>query len=277
MTIVNGQIIKAENRAKIVHDLLVKRVGDIKQALPQHMSGERLLRVTFTSIRKTPGLMECKAESLLSCVLQCAQLGLEPDNGLGHAYLIPFRNRKRGYTECTLIIGYKGLVDLARRSGQISTISAYVVRDGDDFDYRLGLNPDIQHKPKADIKSDITHAYAVCRLKDGGLQFDVMTRAEIDAIRGRSRSSERGPWETDYAEMAKKTVLRRLFKLLPASIEIQRAVALDEQQDSGISQDLELSDLIPLPEKEETTDVISPSKQAEDDDIPDFSPEEQTS
>ncbi len=153
---------------------------------------------------------------------------------LGHAYLVPY-----GET-ATLIVGYKGLIDLARRSGQLSTIFARIVYQRDQFEYAYGLTERLEHIPaNVDDSGDIQAAYAVARLKDGGTQFEVMSKREIDAIRDRSKASKNGPWVTDYAEMAKKTVLRRLCKMLPASVELARAVALDERADLGLPQQLE--------------------------------------
>lgn len=220
----------------------------LKAALPRHMTAERMARIATTEMRKVPKLAQCDPMSFLGAVIQCAQLGLEPGNALGHAYILPFDKRekvggqwKTVRTEAQVIIGYRGMIDLARRSGQIVSIDARAVYDGDKFECELGLDPRIEHVPdwqnasRAD-PAKLRFVYAVARLKDGGLQFDVMSRAEIDAIRARSKSADNGPWVTDYPAMALKTVVRRLFKFLPVSIEIQRAVTLDEQAESGQTQ-----------------------------------------
>lgn len=198
-------------------------------ALPAHMRADRMARVILSSIRKNEKLQKCTKQSLVACMLQCSALGLEPDNGLGHAYLIPYKQKDGSY-ECTLQVGYKGLLDLARRSGQISTVQVHVVRAGDVFRWTLGLHPDIMHEPKAPSDADITHVYAVATLRDGGVQFDVMTSDEVEDIRNRRQKAEGGkatPWDTDWPEMAKKTVLKRMAKLLPVSAEMARAVAVD--------------------------------------------------
>jgi recombination protein RecT len=211
----------------------------LAMAIPRHLSVDRMLRTALTCFSITPQLLECSPRSLLGAVVQCAQLGLEPGI-LGMAYLVPFRDRKRGTTEVTLIPGYRGLLDLARRSGEISTIQAHGVRRKDRFNYRYGLDPQLDHIPSEDTdRGELSHVYAIARLKDGGVQFEVMTRPEIDAHRDRySRASAIGPWQTEYEEMAKKTVLRKLCKLLPASIELHQAVALDEHAEAGLPQDL---------------------------------------
>ena len=239
----SGEIVKTADAAQtLYHKLSAPGMQKaLQDVLPKHLPPERLVRIAMNSIRKVPALLQCTPESFIGSILQAATLGLEPDNGLGHAYLIPYK------TECTLILGYRGLVDLARRSGQVSTVEAHVVKPGDDFKYAFGLNPILQHHPKGtavDIKP--THVYAVVRLRDGGTQFDVMTKAEVDAIRRRSRAGTSGPWETDYDEMAKKTVLRRLCKILPMSIEAQRMANLDDMAEHGLPQvfDVTMSDAL---------------------------------
>lgn len=227
----NGQIVRERDAVGTIQAMLEKNKSQITAALPKHVTAERMIRVVVTSLRRVPALMQCNQASLVSCIFQAAQLGLEVDNGLGHAYLIPFGK------ECTLIVGFKGMIDLARRSGQVSTIKAVAVHEGDHFEHIEGLEPNIIHRPKTDShKNPITHVYAVCKLRDGGTQFEVMSIGQVKEIQSKSRSGKSGPWIQHFEEMAKKTVIRRLFKMLPTSVEIQRAVAIDEQQDAGISQ-----------------------------------------
>lgn len=209
-------------------------------ALPKTLTAERMTRIVLTEIRKVPALAQCDLPSLMGAVMQAAQLGLEPGSALGHCYLLPFGNgkAKNGQPNAQLIIGYRGMLDLARRSGQIQSFSAFTVRQGDDFNYQLGLKPDIHHIPSdaADRDSQpVTHVYAVANLKDGGVQFEVMSRAAIEAVRLQSKAAKSGPWVTHWEEMAKKTVLRRLFKYLPISIEAARAIQVDENTDNGIA------------------------------------------
>jgi recombination protein RecT len=226
------QIVPRVQRAASVRDMLVARKDEIARALPRHLHADRMLRVALTSIQRTPKLLECSPASLYGAILTAAQLGLEPDGVLGMAYLVPFKN------QCQLIVGYKGLVDLARRSGQLSTIYAKGVHAGDAFEYAFGLDPRLEHIP-GETGGELTHAYAVAVMRDGGKQFDVMTRADVESIRSRSRAGNEGPWVTDYEQMAQKTVLRRLCKLLPCSVELARAVALDERAEIGLPQHLE--------------------------------------
>jgi recombination protein RecT len=221
----------------------------LKNALPKHMTPERMARIVTTEVRKNPALLKCERTSFLGAVVQCAQLGLEPGNSLGHAYILPFDKREKVNgnwqtvrTDAQLIIGYRGMIDLARRSGQIISISARTVHAGDKFEYSYGLDENISHTPSDDAESQpITHVYAVARLRDGGVQFEVMSHAKIEAVRAQSKAKDSGPWKDHWEEMAKKTAIRRLFKYLPVSVEIQRAVVLDEAADAGIAQDNEFT------------------------------------
>lgn len=244
-----GQITKPEKPKDLAHLLATPSVqAQLKAALPRHMTAERMARIATTEMRKVPKLGQCDPMSFLGAVIQCAQLGLEPGNALGHAYILPFDKRekvggqwKTVRTEAQVIIGYRGMIDLARRSGQIVSIDARAVYEGDKFECLLGLDARIDHVPdwqnpnRAD-PSKLRFVYAVAKLKDGGIQFDVMSRAEVEGIRARSKSADNGPWVTDFAAMAVKTVVRRLFKFLPVSIEMQTAVGLDEMAEAGVSQ-----------------------------------------
>ncbi|MDI7504508.1 recombination protein RecT [Cronobacter dublinensis] len=219
--------------------------AQIALALPKHMTADRLARIAMTELRKTPKLMQCDQMSFLGAIMQCAQLGLEPGGALGHAYLLPFdRRQKQGNqwvtvaTEAQLIIGYRGMIDLARRSGQIVSLSARTVHENDTFSYAYGLEEKLEHVPCEDGNPGaLTHVYAVARLKDGGVQFEVMSKAAVDKVRALSKSGDKGPWVDHYEEMAKKTAIRRLFKYLPVSIELQRAVNIDEKAEANIPQD----------------------------------------
>ena len=205
-------------------------------AMPKSMTPDRLTRIVMTECRKTPALLKCAPESFYGAVLQCAALGLEPGSALGHCYLLPFGNGKdkQGRPNAQLIIGYRGMIDLARRSGQIISLQAYCVHEQDTFNYKLGLDPDIEHIPASVAdRGKVTHVYAVAKLKGGGVQFEVMSRAEIEKVRTSSKAGNSGPWSSHWEEMAKKTVIRRLFKYLPVSIDAVRAVEIDEKTDRG--------------------------------------------
>lgn len=198
----------------------------ISQAIPSHMSVDRLLRIATTSIRTNPKLGLCTPKSLLGAVMQCAQLGLEPSL-MGHAYLIPYQNK--GVDECQLQIGYKGLIELARRTGQISTITAREVYEKDQFEYAYGLEDKLVHVPADGDRGQVTKYYALAKFKDGGYAFSVMSKRDIEIHRDRfSKAKKYGPWVDNFDAMAKKTVIKDLMKYMPISIEFQTQVSQDE-------------------------------------------------
>lgn len=228
-----------EQRPQTIAGLMAdpKIKAQMALALPKHMKSDRLARIALTEIRKVPTLAKCDQTSFLGAIMQCAQLGLEPGGALGHAYLLPFENRKKGITEVQFIVGYRGMIDLARRSGQIVSLTARTVHENDEFSYQYGLNEDLKHVPATGDRGALLYVYAVAKLKDGGVQFEVMSRSDIDKVRAQSKAGNYGPWQTHYDEMAKKTVIRRLFKYLPVSIELATAVTMDEKADAGLGQD----------------------------------------
>ena len=243
---------------KTIADVLKSQWHKIEAVMPQHMSSERLLQLAISTVNHDPKLAQCDIATLLSCVMKCSALGLEPSavDGLGRAYLLPFKNH--GRMEATFILGYKGMLDLARRSGEVMDISARAVYEGDEFEYEFGLDEKCRHIPHADDRNpdNLTHVYMVCHFKDGGHYLDVMTKAEVDAIRKRSKSPNNGPWVTDYEAMAKKTVIRRAFPFLPVSVEAQTAAASDETT-GGYEDILEGIDapVVPVPESAEIVEV----------------------
>ncbi|MFU1907779.1 recombinase RecT, partial [Bordetella avium] len=174
---------------------------------------------------------------------------------LGHAYLIPFeKRRKQGNDwvtdkiEVQIVLGYKGLIDLARRSGQIVSIAAHAVHENDHFEYAYGLDEKLEHKPAMGERGAIIAFYAVAKLVGGGHAFEVMSEQQIIEIRNasqgwqqavRAKKTDASPWGAHFAEMGRKTVLRRLFKYLPVSIELANAAALDELNARGESQALD--------------------------------------
>lgn len=224
---------------KSVMGLLEQMKGEIARCLPKHLTTERMTRIALTELRKTPKLQECEPMSFIAAIMQASQLGLEP-GVLGSCYLIPFNNHKKGIVECTFMPGYRGFLDLARRSGQIVSLVARAVYANDEFHYEFGLKENLIHKPAMDEPGELIAVYAVAVLKDGGHQFDVMSRKQVDVIKNSSQGKNGDPWNKHYEEMAKKTVLRKLFKWLPCSVEMQKVVSLDEQQEQG-RQDIKAS------------------------------------
>lgn len=209
--------------------------AQIVAALPKHVTAERLARVALTTIRTNPLLLQCTLPSLLAGAMQAFQLGLELGI-MGHAYLVPFKRNvaPKGQPpqfvyEATFIIGYKGLLDLARRSGNVVSIGADAIYSNDKFVYRRGYVEVLEHEPNYSDRGQLIGFYAYATTKDGGRFPTVMTVEDVDKIRARSKAKDNGPWVTDYEEMGKKTVLRRLCKTLPMSIEIARTILDDEK------------------------------------------------
>lgn len=232
----NGQIQQRQAKpGEGLAKLLEQMQSQMARALPRHVSAERMARVTLTALRTTRDLANCTPQSFLACVMTLSQLGLEPSNGLGFAWLIPRKNRKAGTVECTVIIGYQGLMELARRSGQIRSITATAVYEGDEYEVSYGLHPDIRHRPDWTVprtRERLVGAYAVARVKDSDDPiFVFVPKHEIEAARkrGASGAGVSTPWDTDYEAMALKTAVRRLFRWLPKSIEMATALAIDEQ------------------------------------------------
>lgn len=254
---------QANKAPKTIEDYLKQMAPAMAEALPKHLSVDRLTRLTMTVIRTTPELRQANPASLLGAVMQAAQLGLEPGL-LGHCYLLPFKNNKAGTTDVQFIIGYKGMIDLARRSGHIESISSHAVYENDEFEYELGLHPKLRHVPDmTGNRGEFIGAYAIAKFKDGGYQMEFMPKAEIEKRRtsspgGRSKYS---PWNNWYEEMAKKTVLRHMWKYLPISVEIQQATAYDE----GVGRDIR--DITPE-EEEFFLEAPEPVEIEVEDDIP---------
>lgn len=219
--------------------LVLQRSWDrIAAVMPREMNEQRLYQMFVSAINREPKLAECTVESVLSCFMRCTSLGLEPSNvnGLGMAYILPYGNKnyRTGQKEATLIIGYKGMIELARRSGELKSIHAQAVYEGDEFRYwEDETGQHFTFKANRDAKHDagkLTDVYVNAQLTNGGFVFEHMTRAEVDAIMRRSPSanSKVTPWKTDYEAMALKTVIRRSFKYLPVSTEARNAAASDE-------------------------------------------------
>jgi recombination protein RecT len=208
---------------------LVGQIEGMKSQLSLAMSNaisvDVLARTVITEVRKVPKLANCSKASFFGALFDCAQMGLVP-GPMGHVYLIPYGS------ECTLVIGYKGLLELCYRSPRIESVETYVVYEKDTFEQTFGLNPNIIHAvgPSVKDRGAMTHVYAVCRIK--GLatpRFEVMSKDEVDAIMKRSKASANGPWKTDYNEMARKTVFRRLAKTLPLSTDTMDAISREER------------------------------------------------
>jgi recombination protein RecT len=207
------------------------RVVDQLGKISRHLNAERLNRIAYTEIRSNPKLLECDPWSLVGGIMKAASLGLEIGNGLGHAYLVPYGK------EVTMIPGYRGYIHAALRTGLVKVIQSYPVFQGDQFDYVLGLNPDIRHKPAGNRDpQQLTYVYAFAKMGTETL-IDVMGKHEVEMIRQRSKAANNGPWVTDYVEMARKTVIRRLCKYLPMNEDLSELGMLEEKLDAGKPQE----------------------------------------
>jgi recombination protein RecT len=230
--------------------LLEQKKGELAKMLPKTLSIDRLLKVAQIAVTTTPGLAKCDVASLVGAIGQCAQMGLEPNTVLGHAYLVPFNTkrkdangRERWVESVQVIIGYKGLIALARRSGQISSISAYEVCENDKFELVYGLDEKLNHTPALGERGEVIGFYAIAKFKDGGHCFEFMSLHQINQIMSGSQSKGKyGPWKDHFIEMGRKTVTRRLAKYLPLSVEFQTAVALDGMASENKDQRLDTID-----------------------------------
>lgn len=225
-------IVKTQ-RVLTVYDFFNSQKEIISKALGRIMDADRMVALFTMMFKSSPEIANCSPVSLIAAVVQTIQVGLTP-GAINHVYFVPFNNRKKDGSvvkECQLIIGYKGLMELVNRSGQASILSTECVYENDDFDYAFGLEPKLVHKPKKGDRGVIIGVYCVAKnLLAQEKLFVYLTKAEIDKVRGASRAGQidYSPWNKWYEEMAKKTAIKRIVKLLPLSIDTQRKLSADE-------------------------------------------------
>lgn len=225
-----AQMQEAEKKDNSMVGLIRRMEPQIRKALPSVITPERFTRMVLTALSSSPKLQACTPMSFMGAMMQAAQLGVEPNTPLGQAYLIPYGN------VCQFQLGYKGLIDLAYRSGEISSIQAHEVHENDVFEYEYGLEPKLRHVPAQTDRGPVTFYYAVLKLKNGGVGFEVMSRDDVEKFAmKKSKAYRNGPWQTDFDEMAKKTVLKKVLKYAPLKTEFARAVATDETVKSTLS------------------------------------------
>jgi recombination protein RecT len=242
--------------------LFEKCKGNIAALLPKHLTPERIIKITLSAASRNPRLIECSGQSILKSILLCSEMGLEPSGALGGAHLVPYKNGKTGRYEAQAIPDYRGLMDLARRSGEITTIDSACVYEKDFFEYEKGLNPKLIHKPSiSGERGKIIGAYSVTKFKDGGYQVEFMTRDELDAVKNRSRASSSGPWQTDFDQMCRKTVIRRNLKYCPKSAQLVKALEAENVIEQDLRQetilDINLPDELKEPETTQAADIIN--------------------
>lgn len=264
VSIVKEKAMQQRAKSKPIEVLIQKSVSELGKALPACMSAERLVRIALTTLRLNPSLAECTPQSFLGALFQSAQLGLEP-NVEGQCYLIPYSNSKKTgdewvkTKEVQFQIGYKGYIELFYRHEKAACIDMHTVYENDAFEYSYGTNPYLKHCPVLKDRGEVIAYYAVATLKNGGSVFKVMSKDEC-INHGQTHSKcyitkewddssktykkvtphfePSSPWAKDVNAMCKKTVLIQLMKLLPKSVELQKALAMDGTTKTQIRPDM---------------------------------------
>ena len=235
----NTAVSKPTDGKATMQQYIKQMEGEIKKALPSVITPERFTRIVLSALSTNPKLAATTPQSFLAAMMTAAQLGVEPNTPLGQAYLIPYFNSKTRCSECQFQLGYKGLIDLAYRSGEVSVIQAQVVYENDEFTYSFGLDPQLKHIPAHSNRGEPTFVYAMFRTKDDGYGFEVMSMEDIRAFAQQySKTFGSGPWQTNFEEMAKKTVLKRVLKYAPLKSDFLRSIAQDEMVKTEISEDM---------------------------------------
>ena len=255
----------AQQKDTSLKGLIRSMEPEIKKALPSVITPERFTRMVFTALSSNPVLQDCTPQSFLGSMMQAAQLGLEPNTPLGQAYLIPYKNH--GKLECQFQLGYKGLIDLAYRSGEIKDIQAHEVYENDTFEYEFGLEPKLKHIPATSNRGEVIMYYAVFHMVNGGYGFEVMSIDDI-ARHAKKTSQSYGssfsPWNKYFDEMAKKTVIKKCLKYAPIKTDFVREIATDETIKSTIAEHM-----TDEPDETVTIDVESTSGESSTTDSPD--------
>lgn len=234
-----GQMSAAKAEKKTMQAYIKAMEPAIQKALPSVITPERFTRMVLSALSSTPKLAECSPQSFLAAMMTAAQLGVEPNTALGQAYLLPYRNH--GQMECQFQLGYKGLIDLAYRSGEVSVIQAHTVYENDVFEYELGMDPKLRHVPAKADRGEAVAYYAMFKTKDGGYGFEVMSVDDVQRHAQRyskSYGSGSSPWRSNFDEMAKKTVLKRALKYAPLKSDFVRGVAQDETIKAELSDEM---------------------------------------
>lgn len=279
---------KTEMMKKGKHDIKTLLSGNafseaIKDILPKTLSSERMVRIALNALQKTPTLALCDQTTFFNCMLTLSQYGLEPDGRVAH--LIPRKNGKTGKYYCTLMIDYKGIVELLQRTGKIQKIHSELVCENDDFEYNMGEVTKHKinfRKPRGEVYA----CWCCVTLKDGSTQYEVMSRDDIEKVRDRSMAKDNGPWVTDWGEMAKKTVFRRLSKWCSLSPELNEIFMKEDEQNGiteqlaevvssqvvtheskpraiGASRKASASSLLSVPKKEQEPEIVETKEDAE--------------
>lgn len=234
---------------------------EIAKALPSVITPERFTRMVFTALSTNPKLQQCTPNSFLGAMMQAAQLGVEPNTPIGQAYLIPYKNK--GMLECQFQLGYKGLIDLCNRSGDIKDIQAHEVYENDLFEFEYGLEPKLKHVPTMKDRGEVIAYYAVFHTVNGGYGFEVMSKDDVikhSQKTSQSYGSSFSPWTKYFDEMAKKTVVKKVLKFAPIKTEFFKALSTDETIKTNITdhmEDMPDETIIDVEAKDVTDEVLN--------------------
>jgi recombination protein RecT len=247
-----AQLPALKQRMETLKDLLEKARPSMQAIIPKHVTPERLIKLALVAASRNPKLLQCTATSIVQAVMQAAQLGLEFGGAMPEAHIIPYGD------QATFLSDYRGLLALARRSGEIASIGAWPVYRNDAFAYSVtDEGPRLTHTPKLDgDQGPFRLVYAIARLKTSPLpQIEIMPKDRVDAIRARSKAANNGPWVTDYDQMARKTVLRRICNYLPRSLELNAALEIEDRAENG--------EIVPAFDTELVPEAQEPESRAE--------------
>ena len=237
---IQNQVATTNNNEKKTMQSYIKAMeGEIKKALPSVLTPERFTRMVLSAISVNPKLGSCTPASFLGAMMSAAQLGLEPNTPLGQAYILPYSNH--GSLEAQFQIGYKGLIDLAYRSGEVEVVQAHIVYANDTFECEYGLEPKLTHTPADKDRGEPIKVYAVFKTKSGGYGFEVMSMDDVRTHASKyskAYGSSFSPWKSNFEEMAKKTVLKRVLKYAPLKSDFVRGITQDESIKTELSEDM---------------------------------------
>lgn len=229
----------ANGEKKTMQSYIKAMEGEIAKALPSVITPERFTRMVLSAISTNPKLGSCTPASFLGAMMSAAQLGLEPNTPLGQAYILPYQNK--GVLEAQFQLGYKGLIDLAYRSGEVEVVQAHIVYANDKFECEYGLEPKLTHIPADKDRGEAVKVYAMFKTKSGGYGFEVMSMEDVRIHAekySKAYNTSFSPWKTNFEEMAKKTVLKKCLKYAPLKSDFVKGIVQDGAVKSGLSEDM---------------------------------------
>ena len=249
-----------EKKEMTLQDYINRQKAEVARALPKNLDPDQFVRIAITAANSNPKFTQCNVRSFLGAMMTAAQIGIMPNTPLQLGYLIPRHNSKTQQTDVTFQLGYRGMIDLAYRSGNIANIGAYTVYANDEFRVQFGLNPDIVHVPALSDRGDPIAFYAYYKTKDGGFGFDVMSiedvRKHAKQFSDSVKNGWSSPWSTSFDEMAKKTVLKRTLKYAPLSVDVAAAVRVDGAIREDATSQIEDAQVIYVDNDAETGEIL---------------------